>query len=149
MPAISTFGLCSSPGGLSTDLANTVACSVVYTRMDYCNSLLYGAADRTFANIQSKLGRTVCDASHYLLARPLHWLPIRARSTSKSTLLQSTTYVCNNRITCSEHYKRIRVPTRSLRESDKDLLAVPQDRINTASCRFSSPSAFRVEPTFV
>jgi len=28
---------------LSTDLAQTLACSLIFTRLDYCNSVLYGA----------------------------------------------------------------------------------------------------------
>src|SRR2546425_1091844 len=33
---------------LTREVANTVACSIVSTRLDYCNSLLYGTSQRTF-----------------------------------------------------------------------------------------------------
>ena len=38
---------------LSDDLAQTVACSIVASRLDYCNAMLYGALATTFDVLQS------------------------------------------------------------------------------------------------
>ena len=43
---------------LTRRVANTVACSIVGTRFDYCNSLLYGVSDKyldKFQHVQTSL----------------------------------------------------------------------------------------------
>ena len=80
---------------IGRDVANMVACIIVSTRMDYCNSLLYGAADKHLKKLQrtqNKLARTVlnvCIHDHHTgdLLRELHWLPIRSRIVFKVATL--------------------------------------------------------------
>ena len=47
---------------LDRTVANTVACSIVSTRLDYCNSLLYGASSKNIQRlhwVQNALARVV------------------------------------------------------------------------------------------
>jgi len=51
---------------LDTFTANTVACSIVQTRLDYCNSLFYGISERNLDQLQhvlNSLARVVCCAA--------------------------------------------------------------------------------------
>ena len=68
---------------IDRDVATVIACATVTSRIDYCNSLIYGvtAANIThLQRIQNQLARVVCKAPYqssatYLL-RQLHWLPV-------------------------------------------------------------------------
>ena len=73
---------------LTDDVAQTVACSIVASRLDYCNALLSGALAATFDKLQcaqNNLARVVCQSRGRTDARPLlhslHWLPVRQRET--------------------------------------------------------------------
>ena len=47
---------------LTREVANTVACSIVGTRIDYCNALFYGASEKyldKLQRLQNKLARLV------------------------------------------------------------------------------------------
>jgi len=65
------------------DLAQTAACSIVDSRLDYCNAMLYGAPAATFdvlQRAQNNLARIVCQRGGRTDAKPhflksLHWLP--------------------------------------------------------------------------
>ena len=68
---------------LSTELAVTIGCSIVASRLDYCNSVLYGAPSMSLDRLQRSqdmLARVVMQSSSRTSARPLlqslHWLPI-------------------------------------------------------------------------
>ena len=79
---------------LTDDVARTVACSIVASRLDYCNALLSGAPAATFDKLQraqNNLARVVCQSRGRTDARPLlhslHWLPVRQRVTYKLAVL--------------------------------------------------------------
>ena len=125
-------------------MANAVACSIVGTRIDYCNSLLYDAADKhleKLQRVQNKLARTVLNVGirdHHTvdLLRELHWLPIRSRIVFKvATLCRRAlsegepTYLAS----MVNYYQ----PTRTLRSADQSLLVEPQSRTKTSARRFS------------
>jgi len=84
---------------LTTELATTIACSIVATRLDYCNSLLYGAPVATLDKLQraqNNLARVVTCSARRSSAKPLleslHWLPVRQRCIYK---LATLTYRSN------------------------------------------------------
>jgi len=73
---------------LSRDVANTIyrLYIIVGSRLDYCNSLLYGSTEAVVSSlqrVQSNLARTVLHSVSYNSSesnlRELHWLPIRER----------------------------------------------------------------------
>jgi len=79
---------------LTDQTAQTVACSIVASRHDYCNALLYGAPADTlnkFQRAQNNLARVVCQrdgrAGAGPLLRSLHWLLVRYRITYKTAVL--------------------------------------------------------------
>ena len=56
---------------LSKDVASTIACSIVGTRLDYCNGLYYGMSASNFTSLQSvqdSLAKTVVAAPQFVLA---------------------------------------------------------------------------------
>ena len=69
-----------------------VACAIVSSRLDYCNSVQAGISDANFKKLESvqySLARVVTGMPVYfrdhmmpVLAK-LHWLPIRARISFK------------------------------------------------------------------
>jgi len=78
---------------LTDDVAQTVACSIVASRLDYCNALLCDAPAATFDRLQraqNNLVRVLCQSRGRVDARPLlrslHWLPVRQRVTYKVIL---------------------------------------------------------------
>ena len=71
---------------LSTRIANEVACSIVASRLDYCNSLLFNMSASNIGRLQclqNNLARVVCNAPVRSSAPPLlhrlHWLPVEQR----------------------------------------------------------------------
>ena len=71
---------------LSRDVANTIACSIVGSRLDYCNSLFYGSTEtvlNSWQRVQNNLARTVLHSGSYHNSlsnlRELDWLPICKR----------------------------------------------------------------------
>jgi len=109
---------------LTDDVAQTVACSIVASRLDYCNALLSGAPAATFDKLQraqNNLTRVVCQSRGRTDARPLlhslHWLPVRQRVTYKLAVLTHKV-----RITATPTYLselvQTRAPPRVLRSSD-------------------------------
>ena len=71
---------------LSCDLApQSVACAIIGSRLDYCNSLYYGMSGTNFRGlerVQNAAARIVCQApqrQHHSvdLLKNLHWLSVR------------------------------------------------------------------------
>ena len=66
---------------LSPEDAKSVACALVTSHLDYCNSLLYNLPDqdiKRLQRVQNCLARAVCKASRFSRFKPLlnflHWL---------------------------------------------------------------------------
>ena len=125
------------------------ACSIVGSRIDYCNGLLFGASGKAFnrlQRVQNNLARAVFDIGirklhdsgrrSLDLLRELHWLPVQARVKYKVALLCFKCYKLEVPTYLSSLLKQYR-STRSLRLSFLDILSVPRSKTKTASRRFS------------
>jgi len=83
---------------LTDDVATTVACSIISSRLDYCNSLFTGMSAANFAklqHVQNTLALVLQRCSKHDHITPpvspaliqLHWLPIQQRATYKLATL--------------------------------------------------------------
>ena len=139
---------------ITTDMARTVATAIVGSKLDYCNSLLFGASDKNISRlqrIQNNLARVVTNRGRYDRITPilaeLHWLPIKERIEFKLCTL--TYKVRTNKqpaylASCLTESG----PTRTLRSASRHLLTVPRTRTVAASRRFSvaAPTAWNRIP---
>jgi len=114
---------------LTLDLAQTLACSLILSRIDYCNSVLHGAP----SSIIQKLQRIQNNAACIVLQAPrrsdvnsllqtLHWLPVEQRI--KLAVLTFKTQQTSSPQYLSQHIS-LRTSARNTRSSSVPLLCVP------------------------
>jgi len=79
---------------LSADAARAVVQAFVLSRLDYCNSVMFGAADgliqrlQAVQNVAARLVTGTRRRDHISpVLRQLHWLPVRQRVTLKLAVL--------------------------------------------------------------
>ena len=79
---------------LTTELAQMFTCSLILSRLDYCNTVLYGALMTTInklQRVQNNAGRTVLQMPKRTHAKPLleklHWLPVKQCISYKTAVL--------------------------------------------------------------
>jgi len=140
------------------DTAVTLACSIVATRLDYCNSVLNGITNTNISKlqrVQNKLARVVCKAPYQssasCLLHKLHWLPISQRIeykiasiTYRARLYQEPKYIYE----LLTNYQ----PVRTLRSSNRYLLVVPSHvKTVTASRAYcvAAPKLWNTLPSFI
>ena len=135
---------------IDRDTTRTLVNSSVTSKMDYCNSLLYGLDDVTLRSIQlcqNNAARIITrqrKREHITPAlRNLHWLPVRQRIAYKVLLL---TYKC--RVGKGPRYLSdlltTYVPTRTLRSQEQNLLKhPPKHRLN----HYGGRAFIRAAPT--
>jgi len=124
--------------------AQSVACVIIGSRLDYCNSLYYGMSNNNFQRlqkVQNTAARIVCQAPRHQhhsadLLKDLHWLPMRGRVDYKIALLcykavklQQPSYLTG----LLSSYRQSRV----LSSSTSDLLSTQSSLTNIAARRFS------------
>ena len=128
---------------LSPEAAKSVACALVTSHLDYCNSLLYNLHDRVIERlqrVQNCLARVVCKASRSSRSKPLlnflHWLPVKYRIrfklctiTLKAFLFHQPTYLFNYLVPLQN--------SRLLRSSNTNMLTVPRFRTKWGSGAFA------------
>jgi len=60
---------CHIRSSLTSDVANMMACSVIGSRIDYCNSLLFRVSEQNIVDrlqhVQNKAAQMVCNASRH------------------------------------------------------------------------------------
>jgi len=127
---------------LDIQTANTIACSTILSRLDYCNSILSGISSHNIARLQraqNNAVKVVCAASRHVSSKSLllklHWLPVQQRIHFKVALLTFKTLEYN-----TPSYLRsllsVYEPTRSLRSSGQNQLTVSTDFNKTVlACR--------------
>jgi len=139
---------------LSTDLAATLACSLILPRLDYCNAVFHGtpaATIQTLQRVQNNAARIVLQTSGRTSAGPLlrqlHWLPVRRRIQYKLGVL---TYKVRRTSTPSYLSCHLipRVASRRLRSSTAPLLKTPMTRTRFADRAFrcAAPSVWNSLP---
>ena len=132
---------------LSLDMAKTLAGSLVGSRFDYANAILYGTSTANLTKQQSaqnSLARVVTRTGRFSSMMPvlkqLHWLPIKYRIEFKLAAL-----VFKTRSTGTPSYLRSLitdyVPNRQLRSSTQSLLDRAPCRTSTCQRSFRHASA--------
>ena len=129
---------------LDLDSAKLLATALVCSRLDYCNSLLYGIADidlTRLQRVQNQLARLVTKSPPFTrsipLLRALHWLPVRFRILFKINLV---TYKTLREKEPVYHHSMLvaSIPSRSLRSNNDNSLSVPRVKTNTGARAFHS-----------
>ena len=80
---------------VTREVANSMACSIINTRLDYCNSLFRGVSEKNISKLQrirNRAARIVCNVGRRELSSKellidLHWLPVRCRVEFKTAAL--------------------------------------------------------------
>ena len=123
---------------LNENAVKTLVCSFILSRLDYCNSLLYGISKQQLnrlQRIQNHAARLVLRKSKhndsFSLLKQLHWLPVEARINYKIAV---TVYQCLNNQNFPQYLTDILVPytpSRSLRSSNTNRLYTPRVHLKT------------------
>lgn len=132
---------------LTPDSIKTLVHACVLSRLDYCNSILYGISNdllNRLQRIQNAAARVISGKRKYDhisdTLKELHWLPIRQRISYKLALI---TYKCLHGVGpvyLSELLVR-KTHARDLRSSKCSLLVVPRTALKSAGDRSFSAAA--------
>ena len=120
-------------------MAKTVACSLIGSRIDYCNSLLAGMPEYNFVKlqrVQNTLARVVLKVRKFDHIAPalkeLHWLPVKHRVTFKIATLTFKTLKFGQPTYLRDLINTYE-PTRTLRSSSQQLLSKNRTRTVVAT----------------
>ena len=129
---------------LELDSAKLLATSLVSSRLDYCNSLLYGIADidvTRLQRVQNQLAHLVTKSPPFTRSIPLlcylQWLPVRFRILFKINLLTYKT-LREKQPVYLHSMLAASIPSRSLRSSNDNSFSVPGVKTNTGARAFHS-----------
>ena len=129
---------------LDLDSAKLLTTALVSSRLDYCNSLLYGIADidlTRLQRVQNQLARLVTKSPPFTrsipLLRSLHWLPVRFRILFKINLLTYKT-LREKQPVYLHSMMAASIASHSLRSNNDNSLSVPRVKTNTGARAFHS-----------
>ena len=138
------WDLCRIRRYLDLDSAKLLATSLVSSRLDYCNSLLYGIAGIDLTKLQCVHNWLACFVTKsppftrsLPLLRSLHWLPVEIRILFKINLLTYKTLhvkqpvYLHSRLTAA-------LSSRSLKSNKDNSLSVPRVKTNAGARAFRS-----------
>ena len=139
---------------LDDQTASLIAHSLISSRLDYANSVLFGAPNyvsNKLQCIQNSLARIVlqsdCRAHSEPILRQLHWLPMQSRIRFKLATITYKALSTNSPQYLSSliHYYQ---PARFLRSSDQHLLLPTPSSTNfgSRSFRCSAPAIWNLIP---
>ena len=131
---------------LTEDIAHTLACSIVTSKLDYCNAVLHGAPRKNIAvlqRVQNNLARVVLQKPRTVHVTPLlqslHWLPVDKRIRYKVVLLTYKVMVSKTPDYLSKLIsERTSSASMSLRSSSRTLLRPKFTRTNYGDRAFSA-----------
>jgi len=141
---------------LNLKVANSLACALVHSRLDYCNSLYSSLSSRNLNKLQRTQNRVAkvvchrnCSNSNENLSR-MHWLPLNSRIKYKTASLTHKLIKTNSPGYLASLLKPY-VPVRSLRSADSNMLEVPRCRTVAGSFAFAhhAPSVWNSIPLSV
>jgi len=136
---------------LTTELALTLACSLILSRLDFCNVVLHGAPASSIQKLQrgqNTAARAILQSARRLLSQPLlqqlHWLPIRQRIDYKLGVLTYKIHHTSAPVYISRHIQPL-IVTRRLRSSAMPRVCKLTTRTNFAdhAFRWGKPIAER------
>ena len=115
---------------IDRETAVSLACSIVASRLDFCNSVLYGVSETNIAKLQrmqNNLARVVCKSPYNTnvtgLLRELHLLLVRHRITYKVATITYRTRNCKQPSYLLDSLISYQ-PVRTLRSASSNLLVV-------------------------
>jgi hypothetical protein len=129
---------------LDNHTASLIAHALISSRLDYANSVLFGAphyVTHKLQRIQNSLARIVLQSDSHAhsepLLRQLHWLPVHSRIRFKLATITYNALSTNSPQYLASHI-RYHQPVRCLRSSDQQYLLPTPASTNFASRSFRS-----------